>query len=226
MSELRLLSLDTSGETFSLALTQGSTLVAESLSGQPRSHLVQLFPQLVVMLQQAGWSPQQLDGVAVTVGPGSFTGLRTGLLLAKSLGQSLNLPCYGVDTLEALACNLFDCPNVVACLDARKGEVAWAHFAVQNGLARPLSPQRLDSPAEFARAVPAQSVVLGGGCQPALEFLRQRSDLVVAPADLWRVRASSLARQARTLVRSKAASHWSKLRPEYVRPADVQVHRG
>ena len=225
MSESRLLALDTTGETFSLALTEGGRLLAECLTGQPRSHLVQLFPHLAQMLTQVGWKASQLDGLVVTTGPGSFTGLRTGLLVAKSLAQAQNIPCSGVDTLEALAANLWQCPSAVACLDARKGEIVWAHFQVEGGLARPLAPNRLDSPEVFVKSLPAGSVLLGGGCQPCLELFNQRQDLQLAPPDLWRVRASSLARQALPRIEAGATTAWAQLRPEYVRPADVQVHK-
>ena len=219
--ELLTLSLDTTGETYSLALTSGHQVLAECTGGQPRQHLVQIFPALELLCQQAGVKLNQLQRVAVTSGPGSFTGVRTGLLIAKTLSQALSIPLHPVDTLEALAGNAVTGACVAAALDARKGEIIWALFRVQRGLAVPLQPNRLNRPAEFVAALPEGCIVLGSACKACAEELAQRSDLTLLPPDLWRPRAVSLARVA---ARSLPVA-WIQVRPDYVRPADVQVHR-
>lgn len=213
------LGLDTSGESFSLALLRGRRVVAECCAGQPRQHLVQLFPALELLCEQAGISLGQLQGVAVTAGPGSFTGVRTGLLVARTLGQVLNIPLYPLDTLEVLATQAGE-GLVAAALDARKGEVVWGLFRLQQGRPRPMQPSRLDAPSAFVEALPAGVVVLGSACATYGALLGARSEVRVAPADQWRVRAGGMAR----LLVEQASQAWSKLRPQYVRPADVQVH--
>ncbi|MBS2038533.1 tRNA (adenosine(37)-N6)-threonylcarbamoyltransferase complex dimerization subunit type 1 TsaB [bacterium] len=217
------LSLDATGETYSLALWRGNRLLAECSGGQPRQHLVQIFPALELLCQQAGLKLAQVTAVAVTSGPGSFTGVRTGLLVAKTLGLCGNLPLYPVDTLEALAANAVEGDSVVAGLDARKGEIIFGRFRVRGGLPIPLEPARLTSPEEFLNSIPPGSLVLGSACEAAFP----RADQVrVLPPDLWRVRASSVGRVAWPLMQQGAQSGWGQLRPDYVRPADVQVHRG
>lgn len=210
-----ILGIDTSGETYALALCQGQRVLAECSGGQPRQHLVQLFPALQLLCRQAGLWLDQLQGVAVTAGPGSFTGVRTGLLIAKTLGQALQLPVFPVDTLLALAANAVDGSSVVAALDARKGEVIWGAFEVEKGRARALENNRLGPPEEFLGALPENATLLGSACQTYGHLLQGRR---VLPADFWRVRAAAVARHA------EAPRDWSQLRPDYVRPADVQVH--
>jgi tRNA threonylcarbamoyladenosine biosynthesis protein TsaB len=218
-SDLRL-ALDTTGETYSLALCAGRKVLSECSGGQPRQHLVQIFPALHLLCQQSGVSLGQVRGVAVTAGPGSFTGVRTGLLIAKTLAQALSIPVYPVDTLEALACNAVAGSPVVAALDARKGEIIWSTFQVKMGLAIALQPNQLSSPEVFVESLPTGAIVLGSACQACAALLQARSDLILLPADLWRPRAVAVARLA-----SRGASlAWAQVRPDYVRPADVQVH--
>ncbi len=218
-----LLAIDTTGESYSLGLSQGGRMLAECSGGQPRQHLVQIFPALQLLCQQSGLALTQLQGVAVTSGPGSFTGVRTGLLIAKTLGQALSIPVYPVDTLQALAGNAVSGALVVAAMDARKGEFIWAPFRVENGLATPLRPNQLGSPAEFAQSLPPDCTLLGSAC--AQYVLQDRPDVRVLPADFWRVRAACVARLGLSLAAMGGATNWSRLRPDYVRPADVQVHK-
>lgn len=217
------LSLDSTGESYSLALWRGDRLLAECSGGQPRQHLVQIFPALELICEQSGLRLNQLSAVAVTAGPGSFTGVRTGLLLAKTLGQSLKIPVYPVDTLDALAANAVEGQSVVAGLDARKGEIVWARYRVKAGLPALLEPARLASPEEFFASIPPGSLVLGSALQAARPA---REDITVLPPELWRVRAASVGRVALPQMAQGAAIPWIQIRPEYVRPADVQVHRG
>ncbi|MBT9583064.1 tRNA (adenosine(37)-N6)-threonylcarbamoyltransferase complex dimerization subunit type 1 TsaB [bacterium] len=215
-----LLSLDTTGETYSLALSSGHKILAECSGGQPRQHLVQIFPAVQLLCQQSSLTLSQLTGVAVTGGPGSFTGVRTGLLIAKTLGQALSIPIYPIDTLEALAGNAITGGSVVAALDARKGEVIWSVFQVKQGVAVPLQPNQLSRPEAFVEGLPRGCMVLGSACLACAELLPSRTDLTVLPADLWRPRAATLMR----LAHQGRAVPWAQVRPDYVRPADVQVH--
>jgi tRNA threonylcarbamoyladenosine biosynthesis protein TsaB len=98
-----LLALDTSTRFASLALHDGRQLWAETTWYTPDHHTTELAPQLAALLTRAGQSPNDLNGVAVALGPGSFTGLRVGLALAKGLVLAQNIPLLGIPTLDVLA---------------------------------------------------------------------------------------------------------------------------
>jgi tRNA threonylcarbamoyladenosine biosynthesis protein TsaB len=215
------LGIDTSGETFSLALLRGERLLGEITGGTPRQHLVQLFPALDSLCRQSDFQLQQLRGVAVTRGPGSFTGVRSGLLVARTLAQSLGCELFPVDTLEALACNALEGSAVVPALDARKGQICWAQYRVCWGQPVLLEPARLSSAEEFVSALPAQARVLGSACQSYRAALEQ-AGVTQLPESTWPVRATQVARLA--VLGLAAPVRWQRTRPEYVRPADVQVH--
>ncbi len=97
-----LLALDTATRLISIALHDGHSLVAEATWQAGAYHTVELAPQAALLLRRAGLQPGQLSGLAVAIGPGSYTGLRIGLGFAKGLALANQLPLVGVPTLEVL----------------------------------------------------------------------------------------------------------------------------
>lgn len=123
---MKLLAFDTSTEYLSLCLWQnGAMLSRDLLAGQKHSQLI--LPMLGEMLAEAGLTLPELDCIAFGAGPGSFTGLRIGCGVAQGLAFGANLPVVGVSTLLALA-QQTDAERVIACLDARMGEVYHAAY--------------------------------------------------------------------------------------------------
>jgi tRNA threonylcarbamoyladenosine biosynthesis protein TsaB len=116
----------------------------------PRAHTERTVPTIDWMLEAVGWTHSDLDGIGVTTGPGSFTGLRVGLSVAQGLATALGIPAVGVSTLAALAFNLAHAEGtVVPVLDARKGEVYTAQFSASAGSMSRSAPDALKSPAEI-----------------------------------------------------------------------------
>ena len=124
---MKLLALDTSTEYLSLALLLDGKVISRGLlAGQ--THSQRILPLLRELLNEAGVELNDLDGVAFGAGPGSFTGLRIGCGVAQGLAFGADLPVIGVSTLLALAEDVSDADKVVACLDARMGEVYYAAY--------------------------------------------------------------------------------------------------
>jgi len=156
----------------------------------------------------------------VTMGPGSFTGIRTGLLIARTLSLVLKVPVVPMDTLEVLA-RAGQGNSVVAGLDARKGEVVWARFRVQGRSCVALSPLVVEKPESFVASVPSGSLVVGSICQACGSALADRGDITLLPQSFWSPRAALMLQ----MYQSQSPVTWTRLRPGYVRPADVQVHQ-
>lgn len=127
-----LLALDTSTRFISLALHDGRQLCAESTWITRDHHTTELAPQLADMLARAAIRPADLKGVAVALGPGSFTGLRVGLALAKGLVLAQNIPLLGLPTLDILAAAQppFE-GRLCAVLEAGRGRIAAAFYRWQ-----------------------------------------------------------------------------------------------
>jgi tRNA threonylcarbamoyladenosine biosynthesis protein TsaB len=128
---MNILALDTSTEFLSLALdVAGEIRVREMLAGQKHSSLI--LPLLRELLDEAGVSLRQVEGIAFGQGPGSFTGLRIGCGIAQGLAFGTSLPVVGIGTLMAMA-QATDAQRVIACLDARMGEVYHAAYERTQG---------------------------------------------------------------------------------------------
>lgn len=150
-----LLAFDTATPTVTVALHDGSDVVVEHTSEQTMRHGEQLAPLIERCLRDAGIVRQDLTAIAVGVGPGPFTGLRVGLVTARTLGFVLEIPVYGVCTLDVLAVEAVDTGAVigdfVVATDARRKEVYLASYA-EDG--QRLTGPVVDRPAALATAAP------------------------------------------------------------------------
>ena len=116
-----------------------SALVADGeVLGERTSRAVTVLEDVDALLRQAGAHTRELEGLAVGIGPGSFTGVRIGLATARGLALALGVPVAGVSTLDALAAGA---PGAVPVVDARRGEV----FVLQ-GEPRVLAPDQAGAP--------------------------------------------------------------------------------
>jgi tRNA threonylcarbamoyl adenosine modification protein YeaZ len=127
-----LLAFDTATPYVTVALYDGEDVVVEHLSERPMKHGEQLAPLIVRCLGEAGLVRQDLTAIAVGVGPGPFTGLRVGLVTARTLAMVLEIPVYGVCTLDVLAVEAVDAGTVdgdfLVATDARRKEVYLASY--------------------------------------------------------------------------------------------------
>jgi tRNA threonylcarbamoyladenosine biosynthesis protein TsaB len=127
-----LLAFDTATAAVTVALHDGDRVVASSTRLDAMRHGELLAPGITAVLAEAGVVRQDLTAVAVGVGPGPFTGLRVGLVTARTLGAVLEIPVYGVCTLDVLAVEAVDSGAVtgpfLVATDARRKEVYWASY--------------------------------------------------------------------------------------------------
>lgn len=136
-----LLSMDSSAVTASVALTDGDEIIKSEFLNSGLTHSETLLPMIARVMD--GHKYSELDGIAITAGPGSFTGVRIGVATVKGLAFNDDIPCYSVSTLEAIAYNFVD-ENAVVCavMDARRMQFYNALFRVQNGKVERLCDDR------------------------------------------------------------------------------------
>jgi tRNA threonylcarbamoyladenosine biosynthesis protein TsaB len=149
-----LLALDTATPAVTVALADGDRVLASRSTVDARRHGELLAPAIAAVLDEAGVDRRSLTRVAVGVGPGPFTGLRVGLVTARTLGAVLEIPVVGVCTLDAIALQsgLDGVFRVVT--DARRKQVHWAAYETDGGLRRVDGPH-VDLPADVAWDGPA-----------------------------------------------------------------------
>jgi len=124
-----ILGIEAATPVAAVAVVTTGKIMAERMVNNRRTHSVNLLPMIRDVIADAGLSKEDLGGIAVSVGPGSFTGLRIGMSTAKTLAQVLGLPLAGVPSLEALAYPLSGQTGLICpVLNARKGELYAALF--------------------------------------------------------------------------------------------------
>jgi tRNA threonylcarbamoyladenosine biosynthesis protein TsaB len=164
-----LLALDTAEKSQGLALLEDGQVLAEKSSPHPSSHADELLLNLNYLLKSAGLSLDRVDAIAVTVGPGSFTGLRIALSTVKALALVRGIPVIPVGTLLALAAPYLDeHPWVAPCLDARMAQVYGAVYsrAEPSGSPRERHPPSAMELIDFNNKIlrlPHGGIVVGSG---------------------------------------------------------------
>ena len=153
-----ILAFDTATETATSALVE-----SDEVLGERSSRAVRILEDVDSLLTDAGREAAELDGLAVGTGPGSYTGLRIGLVTARTLAFALGVPVAGVSTLDALAAGS---PGATPVLDARRGEI----FALVGGVPRCLVPEDL--------AVESGKTYVGDGAVRYRSLLEPRGGLV------------------------------------------------
>lgn len=161
-----ILALDTCLTACSAALLDGETVLAARSEAMPRGHQERLAPLVQELMAEAGVGFPALTRIGVTVGPGSFTGLRVGLAFAKGLSSALSIPCVGVGALEALA---YGQPGfVVAVIDARREQVYVQMFGDGVALMAPDALAAADAAARLAELYHGGPATLVGSGAPLL----------------------------------------------------------
>lgn len=129
---MRVLAIDTSNLVLSVAIAEETRVLAEITTNQQKNHSVRMMDCVSELLDATDTAPEQLSGVGVAIGPGSYTGVRIGVASAKSIAWSLNLPVIGVSSLQAVAMNALGFPGLVVPLfDARRGQVYTGSYRTQ-----------------------------------------------------------------------------------------------
>src|SRR2546422_4099659 len=159
---MRLLAVETSTLAGGAALLDGELVVGEYALAVSRPHSERLMGAIDRLLTDAGWTVRDLEGLAVSVGPGSFTGLRIGLSTVKGLALALSIPIVAVPTLDAMAALLpFAALPVCPVLDARKREVYPSLYRWDgSGMHRGWEDLAI-APADLARRLDGPVIVLG-----------------------------------------------------------------
>ncbi|MEU5684823.1 tRNA (adenosine(37)-N6)-threonylcarbamoyltransferase complex dimerization subunit type 1 TsaB [Streptomyces venezuelae] len=206
-----LLALDTATPAVTVALHDGSTVIAESSQVDARRHGELLLPAVDRVLAEAGLTLDAVTGIVVGVGPGPYTGLRVGLMTADTFGLALGVPVHGVCTLDGLAyaSGIESGPFVVAT-DARRKEVYWARYDdVRTRAGEPA----VDRPADIAAEVEGLPAVGAGALLYPDTFSDARAPEHVSAAALASIAAERLA----------AGEELLEPRPLYLRRPDAQV---
>ncbi len=218
---MRLLAVDTSTLAGGVALLDGDRLRAEYLLDVTATHSERLMPAIDRVLADAGWAPENLEALAVAVGPGSFTGLRIGLAAVKGLALALGLPIAAVPTLDAMAEALpFAGLPVCPVLDARKGEVYGCLYRWDGGRMRREWEYVALAPDALAARLTEPVILLGDGAS-----LIRSPHARLAPPHRRVPSPAAVALLGRARLAEAQIVAAGELVPIYLRPSEAELKR-
>jgi tRNA threonylcarbamoyladenosine biosynthesis protein TsaB len=239
---MKILALDTSTSHAALGICDDGRILAELTFDAGKNRGESLAPALQSMLGWLHLAPADIEAYAVGLGPGSFTGLRTGLAFVKGLHLANPRPVAGVSTLEAIARNASTDAAILPLIDAKKGQVFAARFRRQGGgdtLVPHLEADKSVGPTrELVRETPDQAIfpeavaglvsgltlILGDGLRRYAAAIQAAApNALLAPEALWPPRASVLAAIAAPRLLRGQADNIDLLAPVYVRYSDAEL---
>lgn len=234
---MRILALESSGLAAGVAVVESNgeneETIAEYTVNYKKTHSQTLLPMLDETAKMIELDLNTIDAVAVSGGPGSFTGLRIGSATAKGLGLALDKPLIHVPTLHGLAYNLYGAGGLVCpIMDARRGQVYTGVYEFQNGELAVLEDQTAVSIEELGERLQAydrEVIFLGDGVPVFREALTERimpeCKISFAPANMNRQRAASIGALAIRYYKEGKIENAGEHCPNYLRMSQAERER-
>lgn len=225
-----LLAFETSAKAGSVALLEGDKLLGESYQNTGLTHSQTIMTMAQSLIESCGYTPQDVQAVAVAAGPGSFTGVRIGVAAAKGFAWGAQLPCYGVSTLEAMAMQQGIWQGyVLPVMDARRQQVYNALFHVQAGKITRLCADRAISLEELGEEIKKLSepvFLVGDGSVLCYNTLKEAvPGLVLPPEHRMHQRAAGVALAAQKRIAAGDPGDGASLEPNYLRLSQAERER-
>jgi tRNA threonylcarbamoyladenosine biosynthesis protein TsaB len=230
-----ILAIETSGRLGSVALAQGDKLLAESCFSGPMRHSAEIFPAITDLLSRFSKKPDQIEHVYISIGPGSFTGLRIAVTFAKTLALANNTKIIAVDTLDCIAANVNPqsrkghltvdkSEQLGVILDAKRGQFFIAVYEITNdAIWKKTLPDCLMTAEEFlARFSDKATALIGEG----LVFYKDKfahKNVSVLDEKFWNPSAANIHLLGRQLALQNQFADPLTLTPNYIRGPDAIV---
>lgn len=226
---MKILAIESSAVTASVAIMTEGVLTAEYTINHKKTHSQTLLPMIAEICKMTETAPESLDLIAVSVGPGSFTGLRIGAATGKGLALALNKKMAAVPTLEAMAYNVYGVQKrICPVMDAKRQHLYTGvyHFGEDGNLAVDLPHSLLsyEELTDYLNGLEEPVIFVGDKTVCAREFFAQQMTVPyeIAPAPLCTQRAGSVALLAEKMF---ARGEWIEavqLKPDYLRPSQAE----
>ncbi len=224
---MKILGIEASAKACSVAYCQGDKLVSQQFLHSGLTHSRTLLPMIHRVLEESEITLEDLDCLAVAVGPGSFTGLRIAVATVKGLSWACDVPCVPCSTLASMAWQLahMEGYTIVSVMDARKNQVYTNRFLVQDGKLEALSQDGAKSLCDLAeelKEITTPKILVGDGAALAMDFLE---GVKIAPAHLSIQTAWGVVQEASVLCKAGKSISAQDLMPEYHRLSQAERER-
>ena len=220
----RALAIETSARIGSVAAVRDGHVVAEEQFQHGLQHAAQIVPMIDQLCRAQGWLPRDVEQLYVSAGPGSFTGLRIGITLAKTMALATGVKLVAVPTVRVLAENApAEARHVIIVLDAKREQIFTARFERQSDRWVEREPAHLDSLTEMLARSPRPVHLLGEGIPYHEKFIRKDdAGVIVTPVESWQPRAAVVARIGGEMASRGEFADADRLTPIYIRKPEAE----
>lgn len=229
---MKILGIESAALVASVAIIDENVTIAEYTTNFKKTHSETLLPMLDEIVKMTGVDIKELSAIAISGGPGSFTGLRIGAASAKGLGLALDLPLIHVPTLDAMALNIYSSDAlIVPIMDARRNQVYTGIYKNDHQLevVRESMAVSIDELLDILREIDKEEkiVFLGDGVPVFREYIDENFEIAhdFAPANLNRQRASNIAMLGMEMFKEGKTMVSDDMRPEYLRKSQAERER-
>jgi tRNA threonylcarbamoyladenosine biosynthesis protein TsaB len=223
-----ILAIENTGMCGSVALVCSSHCIGEHSLQTKLTHSKRLLSSVTYLMEEAQLDWEQIDAIAVSLGPGSFTGLRIGLSTVKGLSLASSIPLIGISTLEAMASPFsYAACQICSIIDARKKEVYAALFQPEmNGTLSRLSEDLVLSPEDLAAKITAPTLLVGDGAELYGDMFKEElgQNVIFPPPLLSFPRAVHIGHLGLSSWEQKNFLDPASAAPIYIRPSDAEIH--
>ena len=216
---MKILAIDSSSIAGSVALLEDGEIKYEDISHDKRTHSETLLPMIAKLKEESGLDLSTIDAIAITGGPGSYTGLRIGSATAKGLGLALDKPIINVPTMEALAYNVVGSEYLVCpMMDARRERVFTGLYKFNDGKLEVVKDQCVLTIDELVSEIDEPVLFLGDGVDAYKEMLDEKVKVehFFAPEEENSVKASSFVKLAKVFFDEGKCESANNHKPDYL----------
>ncbi|MCP4267048.1 MAG: tRNA (adenosine(37)-N6)-threonylcarbamoyltransferase complex dimerization subunit type 1 TsaB [Candidatus Brocadiaceae bacterium] len=221
---MKLLGIETSGFVGNIAVCDDNKVVARKSYGKNFSHGKEIISSLESLFNEIKWEPSDIDLIAVSTGPGSYTGLRVGVTCAKTLAYGLGKPVIDVPTLDVLVENVKDSNAKTICpvLDAKRKSVYACIYDRSSNENKKTTGFLIISPDSLIDILPESTLIFGDGIAPYKEIFTQKNLTIVEDEKLCIADAADVARLGLERYEQGMRCEINALAPLYLRKSEAE----
>jgi len=221
---MKVVGIETSGLIGNIAVCDGSTVVGKKTYGKNFSHGKEIVSSLKSIFNEIKWEPNDIDLIAVSIGPGSYTGLRIGVTCAKTLAYGLGKPVIDVPTLDVLVENVRDNNAKTICpvIDAKRKSVYACIYDRNNNENRKITDFLIISPDGLIDMLPESTLIFGDGIAPYKDIFSQKDLTIVEDEKLGIADAANVAGLGMERYEQGIRCEINALAPLYLRKSEAE----
>jgi tRNA threonylcarbamoyladenosine biosynthesis protein TsaB len=221
---MKIVGIETSSLIGSIAVCDGNTVVGKKTYGKNLSHGKEIVSSLESIFNEIKWEPNDIDLIAVSIGPGSYTGLRIGVTCAKTLAYGLGKPVIDVPTLDVLVENVKDNNAKTICpvIDAKRKSVYACIYDRSNNENRRTTDFLIISPDNLIDILPDSALIFGDGIAPYKQIFAQKELTVLSDEKLGIADAANVARLGLERYEQGMRCEINSLVPLYLKKSEAE----